>query len=371
MKNHHPDNERIKRRYRDYLKEANGYSEASLDQVNMAISRFETYTKFRDFKAFRPEQAKAFKARLADQLNARTGEKLSKATLHSTLRSLRAFFKWLAGQTGYRSKLTYSDSDFFNLSDNDVRTAKARREPAFPTLEQIRAVLAKMPATTDIELRNRAMLAFTILTGARDGALATFKLKHLDLDQATVFHDPRDMSSKRAKTFTTWFFPVGDEPVEIVTAWVRHLRDKLLWGDADPLFPKTKVGVGATGTFEPVGLERACWSSAQPIRHIFREAFEAAGLQYFNPHSFRHTLAKLGERICPTIEMQKAWSQNLGHENLATTTNSYGGSIPAERQAELIRGLWKPPETKPDLANLITRAVQAGLAAQRGHIDSI
>ena len=31
MKTHHPENERIKRRYRDYLTAAMGYSEASLD----------------------------------------------------------------------------------------------------------------------------------------------------------------------------------------------------------------------------------------------------------------------------------------------------------------------------------------------------
>jgi hypothetical protein len=36
--------------------------------------RFETYTKFRDFKAFHIEQAKGFKASLADQTSVRTKE---------------------------------------------------------------------------------------------------------------------------------------------------------------------------------------------------------------------------------------------------------------------------------------------------------
>jgi hypothetical protein len=35
-------------------------------------------------------------------------------------------------------------------------------------------------------------------------------------------------------------------------------------------------------------------------------------LPYFNPHSFRKTLALLGGRICKTPEEYKAWSQNLG-----------------------------------------------------------
>lgn len=50
-----------------------------------------------------------------------------------------------------------------------------------PSLEQVRAVLERMPAGTDIEKRDRALIAFLILTGARDGALITFKMKHLDV----------------------------------------------------------------------------------------------------------------------------------------------------------------------------------------------
>ena len=37
------------------------------------------------------------------------------------------------------------------------------------------------------------------------------------------------------------------------------------------------------------------WSSAGPIRRIFKVAFTAAGLPYFNPHSFRKT-SLLGEK---------------------------------------------------------------------------
>ena len=49
--------------------------------------------------------------------------------------------------------------------------------------------------------------------------------------------------------------------------------------------------------FEAVGLSRRHWSNAAPIRAIFRDGFTLAGLTYFNPHSFRKTLAQLGERV--------------------------------------------------------------------------
>jgi len=96
--------------------------------------------------------------------------------------------------------------------------------------------------------------------------------------------------------------------------------------------------VGDSRHFEASGLDPKHWSSAGPIRAIFKGAFAAAGLPYFNPHSFRKTLALLGERICKSPEEYKAWSQNLGHENVLTTFSSYG-DVARHRQAEIIRAL--------------------------------
>ena len=82
---------------------------------------------------------------------------------------------------------------------------------------------------------------------------------------------------------------------------------------------------------------------ANPIRKIFAQAFALAGLPYFNPHSFRNTLVRLGEKLCQTPEEFKAWSQNLGHESVLTSFYSYG-DVPDYKQAELLRKLSKPAE---------------------------
>src|SRR5258708_28391117 len=116
MKNHNPQNERVKRAYFTYLAEARGFSEQTLDGVAKAINRFEVYTKLRDFKSFHIEQAKGFKINLADQRSARGGDRLSKATLYATLTALKRFFVWLAGQPGYKSRISYTDAEYFNLS---------------------------------------------------------------------------------------------------------------------------------------------------------------------------------------------------------------------------------------------------------------
>ena len=78
---HNAQNERIKRAYFIYLAEAQGFSEPTLDAAAKALNRFETYTKFRDFKAFHIEQAQGFKAYLAQRMSVRTKEPFSKATL--------------------------------------------------------------------------------------------------------------------------------------------------------------------------------------------------------------------------------------------------------------------------------------------------
>ena len=161
MTTHNANNERIKRRYFAYLKEAKRHSEPTVDAVAQALARFEADTRQRDFKAFHFEQAIAFKKHLAEQKGLRSGEKLSKATLHATLAHLKRLFQWLAGRPGYKSRLQYSDSDYFNLSEKDTRVATARREQNAPTIEQVKHVIATMPADTEIDRRNRALVAFT------------------------------------------------------------------------------------------------------------------------------------------------------------------------------------------------------------------
>jgi integrase len=352
MKKHHPTNERIKHKYFAYLKEASRHSEPTVDAAAKALKRFEVYTQFRDFKAFHFNQAIAFKRQLAEQKGQQSGEKLSKATLHATLTQLKRFFQWLAWQPGYKSRIQYSDADYFNLSDKDTRVATARRQQKVPTLEQIKHVIKTMPACTDIERRNRALVAFTLLTGARDRAIASMKLKHVDLITCCVNQDAREVKTKNSKTFSSFFFNVGEEIQGIVTDWMQYLRNEKLWGNDDPLFPATHVTLGPARQFEAAGLARKHWSTATPIRTIFREAFERANLPYFNPHSFRNTLVQLGQARCSNAEDFKAWSQNLGHENVLTTLTSYG-EVPHQRQGEIIRGLASfQKAVQPDISEI-------------------
>jgi hypothetical protein len=72
---------------------------------------------------------------------------------------------------------------------------------------------------------------------------------------------------------------------------------------------------------------------------------------------FVKTLAQLGERLCRTPEEFKAWSQNLGHEQVLTTFSSYG-EVAADRQAELIRRLEQKRESGTPKAEMIDWMIQ-------------
>ena len=361
MRKHHPKNERIKRQYLAYLEEAKRMSTSSVDQVAAAIALFEASTGWRDFGAFHIEQARKFKRLLADAINAETGKPLAKATAYSRLMALKAFFLWLAGQPGYKSRLTYSDADYFNPSNHDGRIAKATIARPAPTLEQIRHALAAMPGESDIEKRDRAVLAFAILSGARDDAIASMSIRHVDLARRSVFHDARVVRTKNRKSFTSTFFPVGDEIEAIVAEWSSFLVEERLFGPDDPLFPATKVQVGENGLFGANGLDRVGWRNASAIRRIFRKAFERVGLPYFNPHSFRKTLAALGERLCATPEEFKAFSQNLSHENVLTTFTSYG-TVTQDRQAAILAELSRKSGTGVGIGEPDERTVQQVIA---------
>lgn len=345
MRKFNEENERIKHKYLRYIKEAKRQDVKSVDKAAAAIFRFEETTKFKSFKLFNTEQAITFKRKLEVVKNARTGKPLSKSTIDGTLRLIKAFIHWLAGQQGYKSRISYSDADYFNNSAKDARIAHAQREVRYPTMAQAFHAFNQMPNETELERRNKAIFAFVMMTAARDGAIASLTLKRIDLVDKCVYQDARDVNTKGAKTFTTWFMPVDPAYFRCFETWVNYLRLTKLFGNDDALFPKPIMGLGESGGFAVTGLSREPYSNGHKICEITKQAFSNAGLPVFTPHGFRKTLVMYGDEICTTREAFKAWSLNMGHTNVVTTVQSYI-PVSTQRQKELIKGMAdfsKPP----------------------------
>ena len=338
MRKINEENERIKRRYAQHLKEARGRDQKSVEKIMAAILKFENCIGYKSFKLFNIEQAISFKRKLETTKNARTGKPLSVATIDGTLRAVKGFVHWLAGQPGYKSRISYSDSDYFRVSAKDARIAHANRNAPHPTMEQALHAFNQMPNGTDIEKRNKAMFAFLMLSGARDGAIVSLRLKHIDLVDGCVYQDARDVNTKNSKTFTTWFLPVDPAYRECFETWVNILRNEKLYGHEDALFPKPEMGLAKGGGFAVMGLSRDTYANTAKFCNVIKQAFISAGLPAFAPHSFRKTLVKYFDQICQTREQFKALTLNIGHDSVITSILSYM-PIPVERQKELIKGM--------------------------------
>jgi integrase/recombinase XerD len=338
MTKRNPENERIKRAYFNYLRNAKGKDDTTMDKVAAAILRYEEATNFKPFKKFHLEHVARFKRQLSKAKTDRSGEPLAKATIDAILRMVKAFIEWLAGQNGYKSRVSYTDASYFNNNSKDARVAHAKREIPYPSMEQCAHAFAHMPSATLIEQRNRAAFALLMLTGARDGALTSLLLKHVDLIEGQIFQDARDVRTKNSKTFYTWFYPVDEMYLSYFTDWVNMLRKDMLFGPNDALFPKPKIEVVAGKGFQTTGLTGEIYANANAFRQTIKAAFVDAGLQQFVPHSFRKTLVKYGDKVCTTREQFKAWSMNLGHDSIDTTLTSYL-QISVDRQGELIKAM--------------------------------
>lgn len=340
MRTINEDNERIKRAYITYLEQAQGLDEKTTDKVLADIHRFEKSTGFKPFKKFHIEQAIKFKVVLEKARNRHSGKPLSLSTIDATLLTLRKFFLWLAGQPGFKSRISYGDSDYFKNTRKNARAARTKRDIPYPSMQEAFHAFQAMPSGTEREKRDKALFAFFMLTGARVGAVASLKLKHINLKDRHVYQDAREVRTKNAKTIDTWFFPVDPAYLACFAEWMSYLREIKLFGPEDALFPKPLVGRAAGGGFTVLGLSRETYANGTKLNATIRKAFSVVQSPEYTPHSFRKTLAMYGDEVCENMEQLKAWSMNMGHENVATTVNSYM-PVNRHRQRELIGELGK------------------------------
>ena len=331
MRKINEENERIKRKY---LRTAKRKDKSTVIKAAEAIQRFEASTNYASFKKFRIEQVVRFRDNLDDEISKTTGKQLSKSTIASVLAANKAFF-WLADKSGYKSRVGHSDSDYFNMDAKGQRVARTARETPYPSLEMVRHTFDQMPSNTIFQRRDKAILAFIMITGATDESVSSLRLKHINLIDEYVYQDARDVRTKGAKTITTYFLPVDPAYTEFFVDWVHYLQKEMLFGPDDPLFPPLDMGqVG--GEFTVQGFKREIYRNAKAIRKVIKGAFQNAGLPTSTPHAFRKTLVKWAVWYYPTVEEFKAFSLNIGHSRVVTTASAYC-HVSLERQAELIK----------------------------------
>jgi integrase len=361
MTGYNPENERVKKQYEEALLHGRHRAPRTVEAVWKAINLFEQFTDQASFKSFDTEQAKGFKRWLTRQENAKS-QTLSLSTVRSTLANIRAFFSWLVTHPQYTKRVNGPGIDYLRLSDNEERAGRATREKIPPTVEELRRVLEAMPHESDVEIRDRAIVAFILITGVRDGALISLKHKDVDSDKREIWQDPKHVKTKNRKGITSQFIPIDRLAEEIVVEWLVFSRGVLGMKPDDALFPKQRVENNpAKLSFEACGLSTEHWATATPVREIFHKAFSAVGLPKCQPHTVRNTIVIWGLENCSQLQF-KALSQSLGHEHAMTTYNSYG-NLP---HYDMRKAFASIGEGSPDLNHLSTKALWAELTKRNG-----
>lgn len=360
MKKIHLENERRKRKYFEWLRNAKGLSPSTIRAVEKAIWEWEDFTDMADFKDFNEDAAIAFKDELLKRKNERSGQTLALSTCLHYLNSLSDFFIWLSGQAGYKSKISPDKVAYLKLDKKQSRIALEPPVVKYPSLDQVKAVTAAIKIENEVDLRDRALMAFTLLSGMRVEAVMTLPLGCVSIDNAEISQDPKlGVRTKFSKRITTILFNFDPVLLSYVKDWIEFLTAKKLFSPQQPLFPSTKLEQKSENDLVFVGdkVHPQFWQTTNCIRDIFKKRFSQADIEYFAPHSFRHLAVRLAVSRCSNPEELKAVSQNFGHEFVATTMMTYG-TIREDQASDIIRKMDFSAATKAekeDIDEMITK----------------
>lgn len=329
-----PKNEKMKRLFEKYCKYSKGYSDKTIDLYFKAIYAYEEFTKFECFSRFNDDKAIEFRESLVNS------DKRALSTVYDYLRYLKTFFVWVSNQQGYKKPINKEHIECLRLSREQTEIALTPQRERYPTLEIVQKVIHTMPVNSELDLRDRALISFTLLSGMRDKAIITLPIKCFDSESLEVYHDVKaGVKSKFSKTHQTYLFPFDERMLGYVVEWYNFLVKEKLYSLDAPLFPRNKIEQAensksfVSATFEPV-----FWKTTTPIADIFRQRFEDAGMVYYSPHTLRHLANHLSKKACRSIEEFQAISQNFGHQHMGTTFSNYG-KLPAYQVKEVISGL--------------------------------
>ncbi|MEZ5358278.1 MAG: site-specific integrase [Candidatus Zixiibacteriota bacterium] len=317
-------NEKIKRRYFHRMREAEGLAKATICKIEKSILLYEEFTSREDFGLFNPKRATTFK----EWINARKYKRkpVSVTTIYHHIRNLKAFFTWLSGQTGFKSKISLDSISYLTLDRKTVRAATSPVLTRFPTLAYVRKLADSIEIRNPIHNRDRALISFLFLSGMRYSAICSLPLICFNRSTLEISQDPqKGVDTKFGKTILSRLLPFDNVLIGYVTSWYDYLERERGFLPKDPLFPQSKLEQkGDSIAFVSDDIVPAFWHSSNSIRTILQRHTYKAGLEYFKPHAFRHGAIHHAMKYCKNAEQIKALSQNFGHENIGTTLTTYG-----------------------------------------------
>lgn len=223
------------------------------------------------------------------------GQPLSNRSQSTRIVPIRAWFKWLTKN----NRLLYNPA-----SDLDMPRME-RRLPRHILSEQEADRVLNVPDTsTDLGVRDRAMLETLYSTGMRRMELIGLGVFDLDFERGTVM--VRQGKGKRDR-----MIPIGERAL----AWILKYRDQVR-----PQFALADDGISGNGNGQGATLFLTQQGEAftpNRLTQLVRDIINAAGINKKGScHLFRHTMATLMLENGADIRFIQAM---LGHAELSTT----------------------------------------------------
>jgi integrase/recombinase XerC/integrase/recombinase XerD len=205
-------------------------------------------------------------------------------TVARKLAAIRSFYKSMVELGEMRA----------NPADLLPSPKQPQRLPRTLKAEDVAALLNKIPATTPLEMRDRALFELAYGCGLRAEELVDLDLESIDFDAETV-----RVEGKGGKTR---FVPAGEPALRSVTRYLERARPALAAADGQPALLLSKSGRRL--------------STSDVRRRLRVWARHAAHQGAVHPHALRHSFAT---HLLEGGADLRAIQELLGHSSISTT----------------------------------------------------
>jgi integrase/recombinase XerD len=207
--------------------------------------------------------------------------KLAASSKQRIISSLRGFYKFLMID-GHVEK---------NPADNIDRPQKGHYLPKFLNQAEMEMLLSAPDVSTELGLRDRAILELMYACGLRVSEAVNLKMADIDLDSGILTCTGKGSKTRRV--------PVGKSAVEWVRSYLAARRRKEN-AEVQNLFVSSLGG--------PI--------NRQAIYEFIRSHAERCGLEGVSPHTLRHSFAT---HLVQNSADIRSVQQMLGHKDISTT----------------------------------------------------
>lgn len=330
-----PENEKIKKNYEKFLIGAEEAAVTTIDQFLRAVNLLDRWNDFLNFKKYNVDIILNFKEKIRDH---KWKDKcVSPRTARTYILHIQKFFRWLGIQSGYKSTEILNLIAYLKPNKIEDSLSSTSQITDVPDINYVLDLCSSIKITCDADLRDRALIAFLLLTGIRISAVISLPFGCIDKDTLIIDQNPAEnIKTKFGKYIISIVFPFDETLVNYIKTYL-ELLNSLGFKSEKPLFSKNKIEYDSSKNLlvNPGKLSGEFWRSTTGVAQMIKRRSKQAGLKYYSPHKFRHGTAHILYNLKLNACDAKVISQALGHESVSTTFAHYGNYSSIELKTKL------------------------------------